>query len=435
MADHDEMVSQFINMTGSDADRAKFYLESSNWDIGPALETYFESGAGAGHDVDMDMMEDHPQDVRQQQHHGGAPQQHHGGAPQQNPYPPVVGQRNPGNFPTAPSAPKQVAPIPVNPPSSSARIATMSSIRKLQAQHEDESSDEEHNSDDEQKLYVGSGQEVIGPGKKPNPERIIKNVFQSARAQGAKEVEEPQAQRGHGAARPFGGAGSRLGDSSGSAAPSGTSASTPVAGSAAGKLDKVTIILRMYRNGFTVDNGPLREFDDPVNQDFLRSMKRGEVPRELADQARGRELGVDMVDNRNQDYEVPKQQPTFFGGTGHMLGSPTPAVVMKPSAASLPASSETEKKNAEEKARNAVTVDAAQPATNIQIRLPDGSRLVNRFNEAHTVADVRRYIQLARPELSSHAFQMLAGFPLKPLSDETASLKEANLLGAAINVK
>ncbi|OQV14387.1 hypothetical protein BV898_11365 [Hypsibius exemplaris] len=77
---------------------------------------------------------------------------------------------------------------------------------------------------------------------------------------------------------------------------------------------------------------------------------------------------------------------------------PTPAVVKKPSASLLPASSEAEK-NGEEKARNAVTVDAAQPVTNIQIRLQDGSRLVNRFNEAQAVADVRRYIQLTRPEL------------------------------------
>jgi len=97
--------------------------------------------------------------------------------------------------------------------------------------------------------------------------------------------------------------------------------------------------------------------------------------------------------------------------------------------------SDVDKKTAEEKAKSSVAVDPAQPATNIQIRLPDGSRLVNRFNEAHTVADIRRFIQLARPEFSSHNFQMLAGFPLKPLSDDRASLKDANLLNAAISVK
>ena len=99
------------------------------------------------------------------------------------------------------------------------------------------------------------------------------------------------------------------------------------------------------------------------------------------------------------------------------------------------ATSDSDKKAAEERARNVVTVDAGQPTTNIQIRLPDGSRLVNRFNEVHTVADIRRYIRTARPELSAHNFQMLAGFPLKPLMDDKMSLKEANLLNAAINVK
>ena len=50
---HDDLISQFTNMTGCDADQATFYLESTNWEIGAAIETYFDAGAGGTEDADM----------------------------------------------------------------------------------------------------------------------------------------------------------------------------------------------------------------------------------------------------------------------------------------------------------------------------------------------------------------------------------------------
>ena len=37
----DEDVSEFINITNSDAETAKFYLESCNGDVANAVESYF----------------------------------------------------------------------------------------------------------------------------------------------------------------------------------------------------------------------------------------------------------------------------------------------------------------------------------------------------------------------------------------------------------
>ena len=37
--------------------------------------------------------------------------------------------------------------------------------------------------------------------------------------------------------------------------------------------------ITMYRNGFTVDNGPLRDVNEPDNQAFLRDLARGVIPR------------------------------------------------------------------------------------------------------------------------------------------------------------
>ena len=36
-------------------------------------------------------------------------------------------------------------------------------------------------------------------------------------------------------------------------------------------------MLRFWRNGFSVDNGPLRDFHDPENLEFLEDVRRGLV--------------------------------------------------------------------------------------------------------------------------------------------------------------
>lgn len=43
MASHDELVSQFADVTGVDAERALFYLESSAWQLEVALTSFYEN--------------------------------------------------------------------------------------------------------------------------------------------------------------------------------------------------------------------------------------------------------------------------------------------------------------------------------------------------------------------------------------------------------
>ena len=38
-------------------------------------------------------------------------------------------------------------------------------------------------------------------------------------------------------------------------------------------------VVTMYRNGFTVDDGPLRDLVSPESRAFLQSLERGEAPR------------------------------------------------------------------------------------------------------------------------------------------------------------
>jgi UBX domain-containing protein 1 len=290
MSDHDEIISQFTSMTGCDTERAQFYLESSNWDIGPALETYFDSGAHDAADVGMDEDDIPP-----------GPRQPHG----------QVGLARP----TGDS--KSQAPPVVNPPSSSARIATFSSIRKPESEDD---SDEERDKDDEQEFYVGSGQEVLGPGRKRNPDELISSIFKSARQHGAEQVDESSTQPvlRTGQPRSFGGSGTRLGDSSGSGAPN-AAVLPPVEGTPAESHNPI-VTLRMWRNGFTINDGQVRLYADPANHQFMESVKQGRVPPELLMAAKGRELRVQMEDKRDQEFQAPKRQAEYFGGAGHMLG-------------------------------------------------------------------------------------------------------------------
>ena len=35
------------------------------------------------------------------------------------------------------------------------------------------------------------------------------------------------------------------------------------------------MVLKLWKDGFSVDDGPLRDFQDPANQQFLDSIKSG----------------------------------------------------------------------------------------------------------------------------------------------------------------
>ena len=35
------------------------------------------------------------------------------------------------------------------------------------------------------------------------------------------------------------------------------------------------VVLKFWSNGFSVDDGPLRSFDDPANEQFLSSVRQG----------------------------------------------------------------------------------------------------------------------------------------------------------------
>ena len=86
-----------------------------------------------------------------------------------------------------------------------------------------------------------------------------------------------------------------------------------------------------------------------------------------------------------------------------------------------------------------VTVDGSKPCTNVQVRLPNGRRVVGKFNQTeHTIRDLRRFID-TNPQsaqvVTGHTYEIVAALPPRPLTDLAQTLQDAKLCNAAVNVR
>lgn len=102
---------------------------------------------------------------------------------------------------------------------------------------------------------------------------------------------------------------------------------------------------------------------------------------------------------------------------------------LTPEIVSTPSSPEEEERSI---LNAAVPVDDSVPTTKIQVRLADGSRLIQRFNSTHRILDVRDFIVRSRPEFAALDFILATSFPNKELTDENLTLQEADILNTVV---
>ncbi|GFR39767.1 hypothetical protein Agub_g251 [Astrephomene gubernaculifera] len=183
-------------------------------------------------------------------------------------------------------------------------------------------------------------------------------------------------------------------------------------------------VITFYNNSiFTVDNGPPRRVDDPANQSFIESIVKGECPEELDPGKPGAPVTVNMM-RKDEPYLETKQ---YFTGTGRTLGAASAgASTSAAAAASRPADTAPP--------GEWQGVDESKPTTSLQLRLPDGSRMVARFNHTHTVRDIRRFVRASRPDITA-PYQLMTAFPNKVVEGEDQTLEAAGLLNAVIILK
>uniref|UniRef100_A0A8D8V109 NSFL1 cofactor p47 n=1 Tax=Cacopsylla melanoneura TaxID=428564 RepID=A0A8D8V109_9HEMI len=391
MSDQQNLITQFIEITGVEESRAKFYLESSGWDLNLATASFFEGDADEGGPRSVESLPQSDND-------------------EQDTPPPAIHFHGPGSSkPKTKSKEKK--------PASKPKFGTIASLKD---QDDDDDSDEEEG----QKFYAGgsthSGQQVIGPGKKKKD--FVAEMFKSVQEQGPDILADPQTSSGRGgSSHQFGGTGYRLGQ---------TDNDTQVIvapGSSNNQERQIEITLKLWKEGFSINDGELRAYTDPANAEFLSSIKRGVVPTELLRDAKGGEIHMSMVDNRHETYVAPKPQVKPFCGQGHTLGSPVPTTIGQ-----TKVFDEKDRLANENAAKESVQVNSSEPTTSIQIRLSDGSRLIGTFNHTHTLNDVRSYINTARPQYETSDYGLMTAFPSKELTDNSQTVKNAGILNAAI---
>lgn len=407
-------VDQFTQITGADDSTAKFFLSAANGNCDAAVSAFFEAGGmipPASEAANIPGL-------------GGPPlptPTPRGAVRTPSPAAPSRGQQastaSGANAASAASAPSRRR-------TNTSRIATLGSL-------------ERERDDDEKGYYAGgekSGQMIQDPRKRDNIDGrgngedggapstggeddsqtggLAEAILERARARGPRSDEERAEFEGP---QRFSGAGYRLGDAD----------HTPARPAVVARRN-VTRVLTFYANGFRIDEGPLRPFDDPANEAFLADVNRGVVPKEMEEPGVG-DVSITLVDRKDVDFVEKRPTIVPFSGGGQRLdgGSRSAASSMM---TTLPSSTNTPVDPAAGAAT--LTIDDTRPVTRVQIRLTDGTRLVARLNEDHTVGDLRQFVRASRP--GSDQFKLLTTFPRKELNDDSQTIKDAQLNGAVI---
>lgn len=197
--------------------------------------------------------------------------------------------------------------------------------------------------------------------------------------------------------------------------------------------ESVTRHLTLWRDGFSVEDGPLMRYDDSQHAATLQAIQNGTAPEHVLNVRFGQQVELRVAKRTNEEYVAPPKKPAKpFSGTGNMLGG---------SSSSTSASQTTQASAAPGPATVAPAtvpfeVDSSKPVTTIQVRLGDGSRVRAQFNqETHTVADIRRWINASNPGMASRPYVLMTAFPNKELTDETITIKDADLMGSVVTQK
>jgi len=226
------------------------------------------------------------------------------------------------------------------------------------------------------------------------------------------------------------------------------SSSNSGGGNGSGETSRRTIT--MYRSGFTVDDGPYRRLDDVNNTEFLTSLARGRIPRELQPQAQQGgddndededddnipEVMVGLVDRRSEEYDPNRHGnsgnnggPTpSFTGEGNSLGGGSSSAIASTSGGIIDPASSSDMSST----TAPLPIDETRPVTTIAVRLLDGKRLVVKVNTDVAVIEVTRHIGT---NSGSDRYVMTSGFPPSIIEDLTQSVESAGLKGAQVVLK
>lgn len=185
-----------------------------------------------------------------------------------------------------------------------------------------------------------------------------------------------------------------------------------------------TRVLHLWNDGFSVEDGPLRQFSDPQNAADLAMIRQGRAPLHLMNVRPDQPVDVQLI-KHEEDYKAQPKKYKPFSGQGNRLGSPTPG----PSASSTSTTTSYPASNVAATSSPgpapsaaAPEVDSTQPTVSLRIQLADGTRLPARFNTTHTIGDVYAFISRANTAGATRSWVLATTFPNKDHTDKALQL-------------
>uniref|UniRef100_A0A0V0I064 Putative UBA and UBX domain-containing protein-like n=1 Tax=Solanum chacoense TaxID=4108 RepID=A0A0V0I064_SOLCH len=403
---NEALINTFCEITSSSKSQALFFLESHNFDLDSAVSTFLENSSLPSAGPGTAVVATDPVSPSDSQSY------------------------SPSHSESSSPSSRSRSPSPPPPPSlSSKRLRKPSSnaynLRSSRPRNDASAADVadavgggrrslrrrpstglESNSDEPQEADTGgekSGMLVQDPSK----ENDVDALFNQARQCAA--VEGPSEHLPSSGSRSFTGAARRL-----------TEEAVP---SVPQPPENATHAITFWRNGFTVDDGPPRSFDDPENASFLESIRKSECPKELEPADRKTHVQFNVT-RSEEDCPVPEKRHVSFQGVRRTSGNTSNAAAVE----STVVSSFT----ADPAPSVGLVVDQTQPSTSIQVRLADGTRMVSQFNFQHSIRDIRGFINASRPS-GSRSYQLqTVGFPPKELSDLDQTIEQADLANSVV---
>jgi len=299
---------------------------------------------------------------------------------------------------------------------------------------EEEEEGPEGDEDAAENLYVGgerSGLSIENPERRTGSS-VVRDILRKAAEAGS----TPQPSGSSFQSGPFSGAAYKLGsdevDSSYIPDPN-----APQAGGRRINEDEVaTRHITFWRDGFSVEDGPLMRYDEPGNSQLLDEINSGHAPPQFLNVRVGQPVELRVTRRLNEDYVPPPKRPLgAFEGQGNRLGAPVPEFEGPSSAShtmqSIPGAFPSPSVERESLPPR-FEVDQTLPTTNVQVRLADGTRLVARMNLYHTVGDIRSFINASRPGSSATPYTIQTTFPNRVLEDDSQTIEQAGLKNSVV---
>ncbi|KAK6523890.1 hypothetical protein TWF281_001856 [Arthrobotrys megalospora] len=427
MADRDEIVARFVELTQAPPENARAILESSNWQLEEALNLFYAAPEDAGASAPRpaaaqagDMEEDDWE----------APQTLRKATPPPTGASTGVGRTLGGATVGDPvEAPAQPA---IQPPRRRGGMMTLGDIGRGAAPGHGHSHGDDSDEEGGQDMFAGGEKSGLAvenpnrPGQRGGLDSVRNILKQAQEGSRARQQQQDDDDEDEAPVSRFTGRGQTLGSDDVPSQmiedPSAEIRRAP---------PKVTRNLYFWRDGFSVEDGPLLRYDDPAHQETLRGIEAGRAPLHLMNVLPGQPTDVNVHRKMDEDYVAPKKKFVAFGGSGQRLGAPTPGFDSAPASSSTSAAPTAPTAPAQP-APQTVSIDSSAPTTSLQIRLGDGTRLVSRFNHTHTVSDIYAFVNASNTASRSRNYVLQTTFPPKELKEMEQSLKDAGLLNAVV---